>query len=362
MVPRRTTVILRVALVAGAATLPAAPAGAQTFWLPGPEDSLVARARADSNDPVAHHLVALARLNRRKFDQAEQALREALAVDPRYAPAHFGLAVLTLERHADEFAPPWLRRRRRLSPAQLDSVLHRVSASVRTAVLLDPLVELTAPGAPADTGLPRAAAASRGEDARFELARAWARQGRFEPGVALLEGLVARSLRQEESDSAHPLTYLLTNDFRYLDAYWRERAGRFWAAEQGYRQVLAFDLGFWMAHVRLASLYERAGRLDEALAERRQAVFLNAGDPMLLVDLAQTLGLAGQLAAADSAFAQAMERLPRHPMIPYHRGRIAWLRGDTAGVRAGFGRFLALAPSGMAREIEDARLALTAIH
>ncbi|HEX9631701.1 MAG TPA: hypothetical protein VGA02_04480 [Gemmatimonadales bacterium] len=119
---------------------------------------------------------------------------------------------------------------------------------------------------------------------------------------------------------------------RYMEAYWRDRLGRAWAAEQGYRQVLAFDLGFWMAHVRLADLYERLGRLDEALAERREAAFLNPDDPMLLVDLGLTLGRLGRLEAADSALA-----------------------------RAAFERFLTLAPRSLARQIEDARVSLLAI-
>lgn len=337
-------------------------AAAQEFWLPAPEDSLAALVRADSNDPVAHHLVALAHLNRRRLDDAERALREALVVDPRYAPAHLGLAVVMLQRHAEVFLPPWMARtRKRLSRHQLDSLVQVVSARVRTAVLLDPLVDLTAPDAPSDTATPRPAADNAGFARLWEYARATARQGRFEPGVRVFGLLIKRSWKREHADSTHPFTYLVTNDFRYLEAYWRERAGRLWEAEQGYRQVLGFDLGFWMVHRRLADLFERRGRMEESLAERQEAVFLNPDDPMLLVDLARTFGRMGRLEEADSAYAAAEVRLPRYPLIPYHRGQIAWLRGDAAGAREAFERFLVLAPSCLARQIEDARVSLLAL-
>jgi tetratricopeptide (TPR) repeat protein len=342
--------------------LPNGPATqAQEFWLPASADTLVQRARADSNDPVAHHLVALAWLNEGKWDRAERAFREALAVNPRYAAAHLGVAVLVIAQNPDEFAPPWMRRNRRGRVVQLDSLLGVVSEAVRTALLIDPLVDLPAPDAPVDTAPPRHVADNAPVSALWDHARATAKLGRFEPGIHDLGLIVRRSWREEHRDSAHPLAYLLTNDMRYMEAYWRDRVGRAWAAEQGYRQVLAFDLGFWMAHVRLGDLYERLGRLEESLAERRQAAFLNPGDPMLQVDLALTLGRLGRLEAADSAFADAETRLPRYSLIPYHRGQIAWLRNDAAAARAAFERFLALAPRNLARQIEDARVSLMAL-
>jgi Tfp pilus assembly protein PilF len=73
---------LLVALLACVVVGPGA-AGAQEFWLPAPLDSLIARARADSNDPQLHHMVALAYLNRERYAEAEATFREILAIDPR---------------------------------------------------------------------------------------------------------------------------------------------------------------------------------------------------------------------------------------------------------------------------------------
>lgn len=350
-------------LILGLFIVDASPAPAQEFWLPAPADSVYAWARVDSNDAAAHHMAALAHLNDDELALAEDQFREALAVDPHYPPAHLGLAILTLVLHPEVFGPPWVRRGKRPPPQSVvDSLVRRVAAGFRTAVLFDPLVDLVATSAPPDSSLPRPPSDRASEGDLWEFARAMARAGRFEPGLRVWQKLINRSWRAEQADSAHPLTYLVTNDLRYMEAYWHDRLGQAWAAEQGYRQVLTFDLGFWMAHVRLADLYERVGRVEDALAERREAAQVNPEDPVLVVELARTLGRVGQLEAADSAFAKAIARLPRSPLIPYYRGQIAWLRADAEGARAAFEQFLAMAPRSLTREIEDARLALQAIR
>jgi tetratricopeptide (TPR) repeat protein len=146
---------------------------------------------------------------------------------------------------------------------------------------------------------------------RWELARASARRGGYEPAIQMLSELIDRSLRAEQQDSADPLAFLLTNDLRYAQGFFRARIGDVWGAEQAYRHVLTYDLGFWIAHVRLADLYDRVGRKDEALAARREALFQNPDDPILEMDLGLALARSGQLAAGDSGLARAMERLPR---------------------------------------------------
>jgi tetratricopeptide (TPR) repeat protein len=332
---------------------------AQQFWLPGPRDSLEVAARADSNDPVLHHLVALAYLNQERVEPAERAFHEALAIDPRYAPAWLGLGVATLVRHPDLFLPRWARPRRRNTTANPDSVLRDASAKLRTAFLLDPLVDLLAPGAPRDTTSPRIYYGTP-LYAKWEGARESARRGRNEAAILVLSELIQESLQAETRDSADPLAFLLTNDLRYSQAYFRSRIGQVWGAEQTYRSVLTYDLGYWMAHVRLAELYERVGRKEEAVAERREALVLKPDDPMLELDLGLALARSGQLAAGDSLLARAAERLPRYALIWYHRGQIAWLQGDAPAARAAE-RFLALAARRLEKEIADARLALQGI-
>jgi hypothetical protein len=54
-------------------------------------DSLVQRARRDSNDATAHYQVAMGYWDRKKWDEAEKALRQALVVAPSYREAHLPL-------------------------------------------------------------------------------------------------------------------------------------------------------------------------------------------------------------------------------------------------------------------------------
>jgi cytochrome c-type biogenesis protein CcmH/NrfG len=53
---------------------------------------LEALARADSNDPVAHYNLAAALVKTRHYGEAERSLREAVRIDPQYAPALLLLA------------------------------------------------------------------------------------------------------------------------------------------------------------------------------------------------------------------------------------------------------------------------------
>jgi tetratricopeptide (TPR) repeat protein len=379
-----------------------APLAGQEFWIPGPLDSLVVVAAIDSNDPVAHHRVALGYWNRRKLDLAERAFREALAADPRYAPAHLGLALITIERFPD-LIPRSVRRPKKPSAEALEAD-ERARASYRMAFLLNPLVDLSLPDAPVDSSpIPVFAFGNRTEAAGLRAywamlqgnfrrafglsqwivqqhetfqaagpipsevlwirALSGARLGFFEPGIRDLVLLVERSRAAEAADSTPgSLRFLVTNDLRYLLAYFRSRARHTFSAINTYREVLVSDLGFWMAHVRLAELHESASQWDEAVAERREALTLRPDDPMLLLDLGRTLAATGRLDAADSALAQAAEQLPRYALIPYLRGATAWARGDRQGALAGYQRFLALAPRRYAREIEEANARLLSLR
>src|SRR5712692_6094859 len=78
--------IVNVALHLGAFT--AAPLAAQRIKLPAKLEELEARARKDSNDAAAHYNIALAYWSVKRYDDAENALKRAVALDYRFAPAH----------------------------------------------------------------------------------------------------------------------------------------------------------------------------------------------------------------------------------------------------------------------------------
>lgn len=128
-----------------------------------------------------------------------------------------------------------------------------------------------------------------------------------------------------------------------------------------YREVLVSDVGFWMAHVRLAELFETLKQWGEALHERHQALVLNPADPMLQVDLGVTMARSGRAGEADSVLA-LQAALPRMALIPYHRGELAWLRNDPQTARTAYETFLALAPARLVGEIADAQVRLEVLR
>ena len=55
-------------------------------------------AQRDSNDATVHYRLAMAYWDKKRWDEAERALREAIVVAPGYADAHLAIGVLPLRR------------------------------------------------------------------------------------------------------------------------------------------------------------------------------------------------------------------------------------------------------------------------
>jgi len=165
--------------------------------------------------------------------------------------------------------------------------------------------------------------------------------------------LLARSQKEEQKDSLirFPLN---TNDYRYTLAILEMRASRPADAMNMLKETLANDLGLFMAHVRLADLYEQYQMWSEAVTERRRAVEANPDDAALERDLGTTLLHAGRSAEAETVLHQAMDANPRDPGAPYVLGMVEQQLNKTADARAALTRFLALAPSKDSR-IADAK-------
>ena len=79
-------------------TLPAASAA--QFKLPIKLAELEQRVRADSNDPAAHFNVALAYWNAKRWEDTDRALRTAIRLDARFAPAYVALNYLPYARRS----------------------------------------------------------------------------------------------------------------------------------------------------------------------------------------------------------------------------------------------------------------------
>lgn len=78
----------------------AGEAMAQRVRLSVPMDELVLRAERDSNDAPAHYEVALGYWLGKKYDLAEQHLRQAILIEPKTAAAYLALSYLPYARRS----------------------------------------------------------------------------------------------------------------------------------------------------------------------------------------------------------------------------------------------------------------------
>jgi len=154
----------------------------------------------------------------------------------------------------------------------------------------------------------------------------------------------------------------LAGDIQYLLANLQFAGGHTAEAERLYRLVVEGDLGWYMAHAKLAQLYESQGRLDEAVGERRSAVDANPDDPSLVLDLGRTLVSAGRLPEADSVLERAVVANPRQTEALYSLGIVASRLGRSVEARAVLTRFLELAPSRYTEMIRSAKAQLAALQ
>ena len=350
---------------------------------------------SDSNDPVAHYATALRHWERREWDAAERALRQAVALAPDYADASLGLALLFGERGEHH----WKRVERAAGPAAVARAREEARLAYRRAFLADPLVDLAlylrAEGpdfAPADApwwfgdfrgavgayargdggaaldALRRIVTDLRagGDAERFPDEVVWfralvaAREREFGVAIAELSRLTARADSVERLGAGRPAP-LGSNDYRYVLATVRYQAGHFDAAIATFEAAIARDLSLYQAHTQLARIHQAAGRWEDALRERRRAIAANPDDPSLVAEFGATLLEAGRAADAGPVLAEAARRAPRDARVPYLQALAALRADDSAAARAALTRFLAIAPSRYDRQIADARRRLAAL-
>jgi tetratricopeptide (TPR) repeat protein len=353
---------------------------------------LETKARQDSNDAGALYELGLRYWDLKRLDDAEREFKQAVAVDPRYAPAYFALSFLPYDRRPKL----WKEERKGKIPAEWQPVVQQADQMRHKAFIIDPLVDFRVIGAeppPQDMvvipeygafttfyllwlGLGAFGAAryqlsysalqhfverefknepqdSIPDELFFYRGIAAAHLGLWQDATGDVQVLLDRSLKREHTDSLIQIP-LNTNDFRYILALLKDRAGRPADAMSLYKEALASDLGLYMAHVRLADLYEQYQMWTDAVTERRRAVDANPDDASLVRDLGASLARANQGAEAETVLHQAMDENPRDPGAPYVLGLIEQQLNKPADARAALTRFLALAPSTDTR-ITDAK-------
>ena len=374
---------LAVLAVIGLAT----PARAQMARLTESLGSLEKRVRTDSADPVAHYQVGLAYWSYGRFDDAERALKQALVIDPQFAPGYLSLSLLPYARRPKL----WEEEEKGKVPTELKEVVEESDRLYRRAFMVDPLVDLQSIALffrrrISSGGVGREEQFARGieffyvsqfDQAHASLHRAlpsdakgraktgstplWyhalsaAHVGAWDEALADLTILRDRALDVERVAPATGIGTFQANQMLYLIAVVEQRAGRTRDAVAHYEEVLANDIGMYMAHVQLANMHEKNGVYSRALTERRRAIAANPYDGSLEFDLGVTLARAGQFASADSVLGGAMDSNPANARIPYMLGLVRRQLGDTAGARSAFDRFLAMAPSSYGEQVADVR-------
>jgi len=394
----RFPIVLASALAVGAIGGRGAPA---QFRLPMKLEELEQRARADSNDPAAHFNVGLAYWNAKRWQDVDHSLRTAIKLDPRFAPAYVALAYLPFA----ERGSLWDEIGQRRVPDEWQPRIEESDRFLRRAYMIDPLVELRS----GDVVQPRASAYLQelqqffgehvrdyydGLDQYFEgeyqksydrftrvinelhgdrhpdripMTVFWwhslasAHVEHWPEAIWDLEHLMARSLEPTRRDSLIHFP-LRTNEYRYLLAFVKQRSGSLNEAIDLYREAITNDIGLYMAHVRLADMYEGAGMLPQAIASRRNAVNANPDDESLLLDLGKTLANAGQLDSAAVVLGQAVTTNARDPRPDFYLGLVLEKLGQTDRARTAFTQFTALAPSRYERQIGIAKQHLASLH
>ena len=117
--------------------------GAQNIKLSSSLPDLEAVARKDSNDAQALYNVALGYWSKKRYDDAERALRLAVTIEPRFAAGWLALGVLPYGRR------PKLREQvsKGKVPDEWKPVLQEAERMTRKAFLIDPFVDLRILGA-----------------------------------------------------------------------------------------------------------------------------------------------------------------------------------------------------------------------
>jgi tetratricopeptide (TPR) repeat protein len=399
----RSIAVLTLGCLLGLATLHPLPLGAQRIELPAGLAELESRAKKDSNDAAAHYNVALAFWNEKRYDAADSALHWATRIEPEFAAAYMALSYLPYARRsslADEM-------RENRVPQEWEKPLEESGRMYRRAAMIDPLVEqrLTDILTPRNTAYLEGIKILYGEwfadyyegfdlyrQGKYQEAydryqrvfyalkgdrhknRMWntllywhglaaAHTNKHDEAVLDFQTLLERYLDTENQfkDSSLQHVPLRTNEFRYILAVMQQRAGHSNEAIALFREALQNDLGLYMAHVRLADIYEDHGLMPQATAERRAAVDANPEDATLVLALGKTLARVGQWADAEKAMQQAAEENPRDARIPYLLGIIEQQLKKPTEAKAAFTRFLSLAPSRYAPQINDAKQRLAAL-
>ena len=246
--------------------------------------------------------------------KGEDYFREAIRIDPGYAPAYTGIAYVWFARSG------WTASPHDANP--------KIKAAAETAIRLDPaLAEAHADlgivhfwydwdWAAAEREFRRAIALNPNNQAAHEFygeSLAWA--GKAEQGIA--EGKRALSLDPVSTEAAR----VLGEDYYF--------SHRFAAAIAQLRETVSMDPGYWFAHVSLGRAYLYSGHTREAVAELEIGARFAPDNPDGLASLGDAYAIAGMLPKAKDVLVKLQTLASRGAYVaPYHQAIVYLGLGD----------------------------------
>jgi len=173
-------------------------------------------------------------------------------------------------------------------------------------------------------------------------AYAWVRLDEPDSAIGDLMVLVKRlELVQRDSSMA---AYYSKEYLYYAIGMLHAIKQRYEEARAAFEQALLENLGFYMAHVRLAGTAALLEDTATALNELQTASLIRADDPLALVYHASLLINAGRVPEAERQLHAALRADSDYALPHVFLGLAAETRHDTATARAEYGRYLARAP------------------
>ena len=372
--------------------------------LPVPLAELQKRVQTDSNDAYAHYNVALGYWDAKKWDDVERELKTAVALTPRFAQAHLALAYLQFARHPRFWDD--VRDGGKQTPKALVDIYDQYAHEDRHAFLIDPMVDMAIIAATSravdevearevfgPTFSDYLAGITACEEARYtdcelQMTRVTNEVNRLEDGtrtapdeVYWYRGIAAahnkhfdiaaadfklmvdhEAIRvKKATEKAILRAPLRGNEYRYFEAVFEQAGGHSTDAIALYHTALENDLSLYIAHVRLAEIFEAQHDFPHAIEERQRAVNANPDDPSLQMDLGVTLGKAGKFAEAETALTAATHGLPRDAESWFWLGIAREQLGKKAEAKAAYQKVVELAPSRMAARVAAAKQKIAAL-
>lgn len=366
----------------------AAPLRAQKVEVKARLEDLQAAAAKDSADPAAHYNLAMGYWSKKKYPQADSALRRSVAIDPQFAEGYLALSVLH-----DQDDDYWRDLRKEKGDSGIRQEIRVENRDYEKAFMLDPLVDVhvlatsqyisylnflsslvhlnfidatkefvTGNYDKAYSGFDKERSFWNGNAATRNLANEiiWyhalsaAHLNQFSVAESDMDVLIDRMTGIIKADTERVVP-LRQNEYRYMKAIFALRDNHPEVALPLFQEVAQNDLGNYMAHVQMARIYEAQRDYPDAVKERTNALNTNPEDPSLMLDRGITLGKSGNMKDAEAQLQAAHDANPRDVRSLFWLGIAQSELGEKDKARDSFNAFLAQAPSRYDRQIATAK-------